>query len=91
MVFIGVILLFVISFLLGIYYFLISFAVFLLLSAGDIPASAKNNNATHVRSLISNIHKWNHTDSASCRSYCIRERPSLMHLYGLVAQIPKKA
>lgn len=91
MVFIGIIVLLIISFLLGVYYFLVSLGVFLLLSIGDIPASAKNNNATHVHSLISNIHKWHHTDSASCRSYCIHERPSLMHLYRLVAQIPTKA
>jgi len=91
MVLIGIVVLLIISFLLGVYYFVVSLTVFLLLSIGDIPASAKNNNATHVHSLISNIHKWHHTDSATCRSYCIRERPSLMHLYGLVAQIPAKA
>ena len=87
LVLIGVVLLLIISFFLGVWYFVVSLAIFLLLSIGDIPASAKNNNATHVHTLISNIYKWHHTDSEACRSYCIRERPSLMHLYGLVSQL----
>jgi hypothetical protein len=91
LVLIGVVVLLIISFTLGIYFFMASLAVFLLLSVGDIPASAKNNNATHVHTLISNIYRWNHTDSAACRSYCIRERPSLTHLYGLLAQLSTKA
>jgi hypothetical protein len=91
LVLIGVVVLLIISFLLGIYFFVVSLAVFLLLSIGDLPASAKNNNATHVHALISNIYRWNHTDPSACRSYCIRERPSLMHLYGLLAELPTKA
>ena len=91
LVFIGIVLLLIISLLLGVWYFAISLIVFLLLSIGDIPASAKNNNATHVHTVISNIYKWNQTDPEACRSYCIRERPSLMHLYGLVSQLPRKA
>ena len=65
--------------------------VFLLLSIGDILAVAKNYNATHVHSLILNIYKWNHTDSAGCRNYCSQEQPRLMHLYGLVAKLPNKS
>jgi hypothetical protein len=85
---IGIVLLLIISFFLGVWYFVVSLAVFVLLSISDIPPSAKNNNATHVHTLISNIYKWHQTDSEGCRSYCIRERPSLMHLYGLVSQLP---
>ncbi len=88
---IGIIVLLVISSLLGLYFFAINLAVLLLLPIGDIPASAKNNNATHVHTLISNIYKWNHTDSTACRTYCTRERPSLMHLYGLLTQLPTKS
>lgn len=88
LVLIGVVLLLIISFLLGVWYFVVSLVVFLLLSIGDIPASAKANNATHVHTLISNIYKWHHSDAEACRSYCIGQRPSLMHLYGLVSQLP---
>jgi hypothetical protein len=85
---IGIVVLLVLSLFLGVYFFAVSVAIFLLVSIGDIPASARNSNATHVHTLISNIYKWNHTDSDACRSYCTRGRPSLMHLYGLVAQLP---
>ena len=91
LMFTGIVVLLIISFLLGVWYFAVSSAIFLLLSIGDILAVAKNYNATHVHSLILNIYKWNHTDSAGCRNYCSQEQPRLMHLYSLVAKLPNKS
>ena len=88
LVVIGIVLLLIISFFLGVWYFVVSLAVFVLLSIGDIPPSAKNNNATHVHTLIFNIYKWHQTDSEGSVPDCIRERPSLMDLYGLVFYLP---
>ena len=58
------------------------------LKIGDIPASAKNNNATHVHTLVSNIYRWNQADSATCRDYCTREKSSLAHVYSLLSRVP---
>jgi len=88
LVLIGIGALLVTSFLLGIYFFLANLALFLMLSVGDIPASAKNNNATHVHTIISNIYGWNQADSAACLDYCTREKPNLMHLYALLIRLP---
>lgn len=88
LVLMGIVALLIVSFLLGTYFFLANLVLFLLLSVGDIPASAKNNNATHVHTLISNICRWNHADSAACRDYCTRENPTLAHLYGLLIRLP---
>jgi hypothetical protein len=85
---IAVVLMLAISFLLGMYFFIANLAIFLLLSAGEIPASAKNSNATHVHTLISNIYKWNQTDSVACRDYCTQEKSSLNPLYDLLNRIP---
>ena len=89
--FIGILVLLIISFLLGVWYFAVSLAIFFLLSIGDMLAVARGYNDTHVHSLILNIYKWNQTDSAACRNYCSQEQPRLMHLYGLVAKLPTKA
>jgi hypothetical protein len=88
LVLIGMVALLVISFFLGVYFFVANLVLFLLLSVGDIPASAKNNNATHIHTIISNMYRWNQTDPAACRDYCTQENPSLTHLYGLLIRLP---
>jgi hypothetical protein len=88
LILIGILILLGISLFLGIYFFATNVLIFLLLSLGDIPASAKNNNATHVHTIISNICRWNRTDPAACREYCTLQNPALSHLHELLTRLP---
>ena len=79
------------SYLLGVYFLIANAILFALLAAGDIPVSAKNNNATHVHELIGNVCKWYQTDSTGCFDYCTRQSPMLSEVYHLVAlNLPSK-
>jgi hypothetical protein len=51
--------------------------------------SAKNNNVTHVHTVLLNLIKWHEKDPLGCQHYCTSERPDLSALHSLVVAIGK--
>lgn len=74
------------SWFLGFPYFLAALVAFAIPSVWEIPASAKNNNATHVHTIIVNLIRWSELDDPSCSEYCMEKRPELMYLYLAIRQ-----
>lgn len=81
---IGVLVLLFLSWLLGPGYLATSLTVFAILALPEISVSAKNNNVTHLHSVILNVIKWNQSDSAACWEYCRNRSPTLEHLYAIL-------
>jgi hypothetical protein len=81
------ILIVIVSYFMGIRYAVINLLIFCLPAIFPIPASAKNNNVTHLHTVIINLYKWHITDSAACEKYCTQENPSLQILYHLVTEL----
>jgi hypothetical protein len=76
----GAIVLLFTSSLLGPGYLLVSIVVFLFPAVFD-SASARNNNVTHVHTIMLNVIKWNEIDSSGCLEYCRNSSPCLELLY----------
>ncbi len=70
---------------LGIWYFAVSLAAFLLLGLGELPVSAKNNNVNHLPSVILNLIQWRSRDAQACEQFCHQTRPEYGNLYDLLA------
>jgi hypothetical protein len=85
--FIVALILIAISYFLGLPYLIASLVTFLLPSLAGIPASAKNNNLTHVHTVILNIYKWNDTDHDGCSRYCEQESSGLRQVYRMVSRL----
>jgi len=80
------VLLIAVSYFLGLAYLIASLAAFILPSFSPIAASAKNNNATHVHTVILNVYKWNQTDPGECSRYCEQDA-GLKQPYQLVNRL----
>ena len=61
------------SYFVGLTYMIINIAFFLLPVVREIPASAKDNNITHVHTVILNVYEWNKTDPGGCLAHCIND------------------
>jgi hypothetical protein len=59
-------------------------AVLVLPRLFPLPDSAKNNNVTHIRTIVRSLIKWHDADPKACEFYCTSERPDLSLLHGLV-------
>lgn len=77
----------IVSYFMGPHYFVVNLLLFCLPAIFPIPASAKDNNVTHLHTVILNLYKWNVTDSAACFNYCTQENPSFQTLYKLVTEL----
>lgn len=75
------------SYFMGISYLVINSIIFLLPSVFPIVSSAKNNNATHIHTIILNIYKWNTIAPDSCNEYCTEIFPDYKYLYLIVASM----
>ena len=81
---IAALILIALSYLLGIPYLIASLVAFVFPALSPIPASAKNNNLTHIHTVILNIYKWNKIDEAGCFAYCDQEISGLRVVYRVV-------
>jgi len=72
------------SWLLGPSYLAASGALFVLPVIFELPDSAKNNNATHIHTVMLNVIKWSESDSSGCRDYCRNSSPTLEYLFETV-------
>lgn len=68
--------------------FLLASGVFVFPWLFPTPASAKNNNVLHLRTVILNLLKWHEANQAECQEYCEVERPELAVLHGIVVTMP---
>jgi CheY-like chemotaxis protein len=73
------------SWWLGMWYLAVSLLVFFSLSFAGLPASAKNNNADHLSSVMLNLLKWHHEHASACEGFCQRQRPQYRNLYDCLA------
>ena len=79
--------LFIASYCFGLTYLAFNLSLLLLTAALPIPSSSKNNNSTHIHTLVLNIMQWHTKQPAECLVYCTRENPSLRTLHGLVVAL----
>jgi hypothetical protein len=75
-----------VSYLMGLPFLIASLAAFILPSFSPIAASAKNNNATHVHTVVLNVYKWNETAPDECSRYCEQDA-GLRQVYRTVHQL----
>lgn len=61
----------------------VNIGLFLLPVLREIPASAKNNNITHVHTVILNVYKWNKTDPVGCLEHC-RKDSDLKQIHSMI-------
>lgn len=54
---------------------LIVLALLILPSVMALPASAKNNNATHTHTILLNLRKWQTEDPRGCAEFCAHTHP----------------
>jgi hypothetical protein len=83
---IAIIVIMIASWFLGFAYFLAVLVTFAIPAIWEIPASAKNNNATHVHTIIVNLIRWSEVDDPSCSEYCVGKRPEFAYLYVAIRQ-----
>ena len=75
------------SWWLGLGYFLVNAAIFALMGFSDIPASAKNNNARHLPTVIMNLILWIKNDQHACMTFCTVQHSEYRNLYNIVASM----
>lgn len=79
------------SWYLGVGYFLVSAAIFTLMGFSDVPASAKNNNASHLRPVILNLIRWVREDQQACAAFCKVEHAEYRNLFNVLTSLmPRK-
>jgi hypothetical protein len=61
-----------------------SLLVFFSLGFAGLPASAKNNNADTLSSVMLNLIKWGQEDARACEGFCHRQRPEYGNLYDVL-------
>src|SRR5712692_9686919 len=61
------------SYFVGLIYMTVNIALFLLPVVREIPASAKDNNITHVHTVILNVYKWNKMAPGGCLEHCMND------------------
>jgi hypothetical protein len=80
------------SWWLGVGYFLVNARIFALMGLSDVPASAKNNNARHLPTVILNLTRWIMEDKAACMTFCTVEHAEYRTLYDIVvSMMPQRA
>ncbi|HKV95094.1 MAG TPA: hypothetical protein VJW20_21290 [Candidatus Angelobacter sp.] len=79
------------SWWIGIWYFAVSLAIFLLFGCMELPGVAKNNNAKHLLSVIVNLIKWRQDDEGECATFCMIERPAYGNLYKVLTWFQMKS
>lgn len=73
------------SYFMGWSYLTINFILFLSLSVVPIATSAKNNNMSHIHTIMLNLYKWHKENPENCLEYCTKQRPEFEQLYKIVS------
>lgn len=66
-------------------YCALGFLFFLVAGLFPLFDSAKNNNMTHVHTIMLNVRKWHTEEPYACAEYCSNARPDLRTIHALVA------
>jgi hypothetical protein len=77
------------SYYLSVPLFWINVLIFALPALFDIPTSAKNNNATHVHTVMLNLIKWHSEDPSGFARYCASERSEFSVLHTVLIGCPE--
>ncbi len=71
----------------GMWYLAASLIVFFSLGFAGLSASAKNNNADTLSSVMLNLIKWHQEDARACDKFCHRQRPEYRTLHDLLVSL----
>ena len=75
------------SFFTGPIYCGLAVLLFLVPVAFGLPESAKNNNITHVHTVMLNLCRWHQDDPSGCAEYCRDTRPELKTVHDLLVAL----
>lgn len=84
---VGVVAVLLASWWLGWGYLAVSVGIFALTGFGGIPASAKNNNAKHLPTVILHLIKWMREDPQQCAQFCTVQHPDYRNLYSIIVEL----
>ena len=85
-----VVVIFLTSWFLGVWYFVANFLIFASLGLSGLPASAKNNNARHLPLVIMNLIKWRQEDEQACTKFCEQQHAEYRGLYRVVVSLQRE-
>ena len=71
-------------------FFVASLLLFLAPAAFSVAQSAKNNNITHVHTVMLNVRRWHDDDPSGCAFYCSDARPELRTIHELVTALDRE-
>ncbi len=74
------------SYFMGHVYLLINLALFALPAMFPPVASAKNQNVTHLHTVMLNLLKWRAVEPAEVARYCQEEKPGFATLYSVLGE-----
>jgi hypothetical protein len=78
------------TYFLGYVYLAVGVAFFILPAAFPLVASARDQNATHLHTVILNLLKWRTVEPEGVARYCEEERPEFATLYSVLGdEIPE--
>lgn len=72
---------------LGIWYFVVTLSIFMVMALSELPAAAKNDNNIHLRSIFMQLMNWRQEDEQACAHFCEQQHPEYRNLYQVLVSL----
>ncbi len=72
---------------LGIWYFVVTLSIFMLMALSELPAAAKNDDNIHLRSIFMSLMNWREEDEQACAHFCEQQHPEYRNLYQVLVSL----
>ncbi len=72
---------------LGIWYFVVTLSIFMVMALSELPGAAKNDSNIHLRSIFMQLMNWRQEDEQACAHFCEEQHREYRNLYQVLASL----